>query len=107
MVLVTSLLLLVVVTLLGLSMFRSYGIQQRIAGNVREKQRALQAAMSAQQYGEWWLSSGSNSAGAAVICNSVLNANLNQGQICANVFGRPPPNTRPGTAPASITSHPA
>lgn len=83
MVLVTSLLLLVVVTILALSMFRSYGLQERIAGNVREKQRALQAAITAQQYAEWWLSSGTNANSAPVTCtNTVLDANLNQGQIC-------------------------
>lgn len=83
MVLVTSLLLLVIVTILALSMFRSYGLQERIAGNVREKQRALQAAVSAQQYAEWWLSSGTNSTSAPVTCvSTVLDANLNQGQIC-------------------------
>jgi type IV pilus assembly protein PilX len=56
MALISGLLLLVVVTVLALSMFRSYGTQQRIAGNVREKQRAVSAAMSAQQYAEYWLS---------------------------------------------------
>jgi type IV pilus assembly protein PilX len=59
MALVTGLLLLVVVTILALSMFRSYGTQQKIAGNTREKQRALSAAISAQQYAEYWLSSNS------------------------------------------------
>jgi type IV pilus assembly protein PilX len=59
MALITGLLLLVVVTILALSMFRSYGTQQKIAGNTREKQRALSAAISAQQYAEYWLSSNS------------------------------------------------
>ena len=54
-VLVSSLLLLIVVTIIALSMFRSFGIQEKIAGNVREKQRALQAAESAQVYAEVWL----------------------------------------------------
>lgn len=80
MVLVTSLLLLLIVTILALSMFRSFGIQGRIAGNVREKQRALQAAESAQQYAEWWLSN--NAASVPVSCSALLNANLGQGQIC-------------------------
>ena len=57
MALITGLLILVVVTILALSMFRSYGTQQKIAGNTREKQRALSAAVSAQQYAEYWLSS--------------------------------------------------
>jgi type IV pilus assembly protein PilX len=58
MVLVSSLLLLVVVTILAIGLFRSFGLDEKIAGNTREKQRALQAAVSAQQYAEWWLSVG-------------------------------------------------
>ncbi len=84
MLLVSSLLLLLVVTILALSMFRSVGMQERIAGNVREKQRALHAAESAQQYAEWWLANGTNAASAAVVCTNLLNANLGQGQICSN-----------------------
>ena len=55
--LVTALLLLIVVTIMALSMFRSFGIQERIAGNTRDKQRAINAAESAQQYAEYWLTS--------------------------------------------------
>jgi type IV pilus assembly protein PilX len=81
-VLVTSLLLLVVVTIIALSMFRSFGIQEKIAGNMREKQRALQAAVSAEQAAETWLSSNGNT--PAITCSLVLNANIGQGQVCAN-----------------------
>jgi type IV pilus assembly protein PilX len=81
MVLVSSLLLLLVVTILGLSMFRSVGSQEKIAGNIREKQRALHAAESAQQYAEWWLSNSRVS--APVVCNSLLDANIVQGQVCS------------------------
>jgi type IV pilus assembly protein PilX len=56
MALISGLLLLLVVTILGLSMFRSFGIQGKIAGNTREKQRALHAAETAQTYTEWWVS---------------------------------------------------
>ena len=86
MALTTSLLLLVVVTILAVSMFRSFGIEGKIAGNVREKQRALLAAESAEQYGEWWLRQGSNSAVGSVICNTVLDANNGDGQICSNTL---------------------
>ena len=55
MVLITSLLLLVIVTLLALAMFHGVGLEYRIAGNNMDKQRALQAAESAQEYGEQWL----------------------------------------------------
>lgn len=82
MVLVTSLLLLLVVTIMAVSMYRSYGIQERIAGNMREKQRALHAAVAAQQYAEWWLTNGNNAAASPVSCNGVINANQGFGQIC-------------------------
>jgi type IV pilus assembly protein PilX len=66
----------------ALAMFRSFGLQEKIAGNVREKQRALHAAEGAQSYAEWWL--GANSANTPVVCSSLLSANLGQGQICSN-----------------------
>jgi type IV pilus assembly protein PilX len=62
-VLVSSLLLLLVVTIMALSIFRSFGLQERIAGNTRDKQRALQVATSVQQYAESWIA---NSSGAPV-----------------------------------------
>lgn len=58
MALITSLLLLIVMTILAVSMFRGYGMQEKIAGNVREKQRALNAAVSAQQFAEFTLTNG-------------------------------------------------
>ncbi len=80
MALVSGLLLLIVVTALGVSMFRSFGEQEKIAGTIREKQRALHAAESAQQYAEWWLSN--SRIAAPVVCNTLLDANIVQGQVC-------------------------
>jgi type IV pilus assembly protein PilX len=80
-VLISSLLLLLVVTIIALSMFRSFGIQEKIAGNMREKQRALQAAESAQVYAEVWLT---NNSGTSAPCTTQLNANQGEGQICSN-----------------------
>jgi type IV pilus assembly protein PilX len=83
MALVSSLLLLIIITILALSMFRGFGTQEKIAGNLREKDRAFHAAQSAQQYGEWWLLQGNNTAIGAIACAApVLSANLGQGQIC-------------------------
>ena len=86
MALVTSMLLLLIITILALSMFRSFGSLERIAGNLREKDRALHAAVSVQQYAEWWLTQpgGSIAASAPVTCAAgvPLNANAGQGQIC-------------------------
>jgi len=80
MVLVSSLLLLLVVTIIAVTMFHSFGTQERIASNVREKQRALHAAESAQQYAEWWLSMGNG--GALTTCGAVITAPA--GQVCTN-----------------------
>ena len=86
--LVSSLLLLLIITIIAMSMFRSFGSQEKIAGNLREKDRALHAAEIAQQYAEWWLTqpAGSVAASAPVTCavGAALNANAGQGQICTN-----------------------
>lgn len=87
-VLIVAMLFLIVLTVLSVSMFRSYNLQERIAGNTREKERALEAAQSALQYGEWWLSQGNGSTGTA--CSGVLNANtLSQMQVCSNLVAKP------------------
>lgn len=80
--LMSSLLILLVLTIVALAMFRSFGLQEKIAANVRERQRAVHAAEGAQSYAEWWL--GANSANPTVVCSSLLSANLGQGQICSN-----------------------
>ena len=94
-VLISSMLLLLIVTIMALSVFRSFGMQEKIAGNMREKQRALQVANTTQQYAEWWLVNQSNAARAVsegvaadadTPCTNttLLDANLAQGQICVN-----------------------
>ena len=102
--LISSLLLLIIITILALSMFRSFGTQEKIAGNLREKDRALHAAASAQQYGEWWLTQGNNAAIGSVTCGAgTLNANLGQGQICNQTPARAGYTvTQPGTWAAQI-----
>ena len=101
MVLISSLLLLLVVTIMALSMFRSFSVQEKIAGNVREKQRAVQAAVSTEQYAEWWLGSQSNAPVAVsnnaassvdvaclglAVANAAAGANPIGGQICNNTL---------------------
>ncbi len=54
-ILVTSLIFLVLMTLLGLSLFGSFNTNQTISGNFREKQRAEDAAQAAINYTEYWL----------------------------------------------------
>jgi len=80
MALITGMLLLIVLTILAMSMFRGYGTQQKIAGSVREKNRAVSAAVSAQQYAEYWLSN--NTPPPAVDCTGMQV--LPVPQVCSN-----------------------
>ena len=85
-VLISSLLLLLVITILALAMFRSMGLSEKIAGNVREKQRALHSAVVAEQYAEWLISSG-NLPLTSVTCSTTgaaNNSNYNQAHVCIN-----------------------
>jgi type IV pilus assembly protein PilX len=84
MALITGLLLLVVCTLIAVSMFRSYGMQEKIAGNIREKQRATNAANSTLQYAEWWLTN--NALPSPVTCSGAASATV---QICSNALTDP------------------
>ena len=80
--------MLVIMTLLALSMFRSFGLQEKIAGNTLEKQRSLQSAESALQYGEWWLGQGNGSTGAN--CTTVYSANtVANMKTCSNALANP------------------
>jgi len=88
MALIASLLLLIVITVLGVAMFRSFGLQEIVSGNTREKTKALHAAESAEGYAEWWLTqNGAINATSGVNCTAgVLNANTNNVQICSNIL---------------------
>lgn len=80
MALITGLLLLLVLTILAVSMFSGFGSEEQIAGNTREKQRAVNSAVSAQQYAEWWLINGTvppDSTCAAIVSSDT-------GQVCSN-----------------------
>lgn len=85
MVLVTSLLLLIVVTLLAVGLFRSFGLDEKIAGNMREKHRALNAAETAEQFAEYWLAHGNSSTGVA--CTAPVPSATTQ--VCSNLLANP------------------
>jgi type IV pilus assembly protein PilX len=98
MVLVTTLLLLIVVTLIALAMFRSFGLDEKMAGNVRDKQRALNTAETAEEYAEYWLLYNGTSITPAS-CSAVVAAST--GQICTNALASPA--TLPWTASVTYT----
>ncbi len=80
--LIAGLVFLLIVTILGLSIFQNSGLQTRMAGSFREKGRAFESAFTALQYGEWWLSQAALPLAATctgmgtspVVCNNALAA---------------------------------
>jgi type IV pilus assembly protein PilX len=100
MALVSALLLLVVLTILGVGMFRSFGMQERIAGNTRERERATHAAETAQTYAEWWLSS-NNGANATTGTDCSTLTSMAVPTICTNVLTNV--STTPWTLSAPYT----
>lgn len=86
MVLITSLLLLLVVTILALAMFRGVGLENRIAGNVMDKQRALQAATSSEAYAEQWLFNNFTTAVPTTCAASTFTTASTTPTICSNTI---------------------
>jgi type IV pilus assembly protein PilX len=85
MVLIISLLLLLVITILALAMFRGVGLEGRIAGNVMDKQRALQAATTTEDYAEEWLLSNVATT-TPTACTPTSFAGLAAPIICSNTL---------------------
>jgi type IV pilus assembly protein PilX len=79
--LVTAMLILVMLTLLSVAMFRGFGLQAKIAGNVREKERAFHAAENALQYAEEWLIAGKRGMGGACTSGSSI-ASVADFRVC-------------------------
>jgi len=89
MALVSALLLLLVTTMLGVAMFRSFGFLESVAGNTREKQRALHAAESAQTNAEWWLgAAGGLNATTGSNCSGLVTS-ASSWTVCSNALANP------------------
>jgi len=58
--LIASLIILLLMTIVGLSIMNGNRYFEKNASNSRDKQRAFQAAQSALLYAEWWLNYGTN-----------------------------------------------
>ncbi|HET8705209.1 MAG TPA: PilX N-terminal domain-containing pilus assembly protein [Pseudomonadales bacterium] len=86
--LISSLFILLVVTLIAVAMGKNYNVQEKISGNVREKARALNAALAAEQYAEWTLSKASYSINTGSPCSGLVNYVSGTSQVCSN----PPPS---------------
>jgi type IV pilus assembly protein PilX len=89
MALVSALLLLLVTTMLGVAMFRSFGFLESVAGNTREKQRALHAAESAQSNAEWWLGAANGlNATTGSTCSGLVSTSSSW-TVCSNALASP------------------
>lgn len=92
-VLIVGMLFLIAIVLLSLAMIRSFGLQEKLAGNTRDKQRSFEAAQNTLAYGEWWLSS--LSADRIPTNCATPNAPIASISICSN------PLVNPGSTPWS------
>lgn len=88
MALVSALLLLLVVTILSVGMFRSFGLQEHLAGNAREKARATHGAESAQTGMETWLYNNANTiaAGSTPGGSTCSTRGMTTPQVCSNLI---------------------
>jgi type IV pilus assembly protein PilX len=90
MALVSALLLLLVTTMLGVAMIRSFAFLEGVAVNTRQKQRAMLAAESAQNYAEWWLGAASGlNATLGATCGSSLITSPSSWTVCSNTLANP------------------
>ena len=112
-ILIVSLVMLLLMTLLAISMFRSYGLADKIAGNTRDKQHAFQAAQSALRFGEIWLAQpGNANLGVACAAGVITLQICTQGQPTSVLTAQAwVPNAATGWAglgtpyqPAAVTS---
>jgi type IV pilus assembly protein PilX len=103
--LIAAILILLVITILGMAMFRTFSMQQRIGGNTRDKSRALHAAMAAQNYAEWFLTgNGGANAATTATCAGVTAASTSIPMTCSNVI--PTTVSQPDTWGGAFTYQP-
>jgi type IV pilus assembly protein PilX len=107
--LIAAILILLVITILGIAMFRSYGMQQRIGSNTRDKSRAVHSAMASQNFAEWFLTQ-NNGANAVTtttcsgIQNALTDASGGVPMVCSNII--PSTVAQPDTWGAAFTYQP-
>jgi type IV pilus assembly protein PilX len=87
-VLITTLMVLVMLTLLALAMYRGFGVQEKMAGATRDKERAFQVAQNTLAYGEWLLLNGTPATGVACSGSSVVSS-LATMRVCNTALSNP------------------
>lgn len=80
-ILVASLVILLIMSIVGVSMYRGAALQEKISGNLKDKTRALQAAQATLRHAEALLAqSNTNPLALANSCNAALTAPT----VCGN-----------------------
>lgn len=102
--LIISLMMMIVLTIILVALMRGSWLQEAMAGNTREKIRALNAAQSAAKYAEYWL----NNNNAVVPSTTVTCAGVITTQICSNAAAistsTPPLSSYTEYAPTGATT---
>lgn len=102
--LVSALLLLIVITLLGVSLFLGIGLEQKAAGNSLDKSRALELAQSAVAAAQTWLAD-STKTPVPQSCSGTTPSN-NQFLLCAFAPATPDdPTTWDGATPLTLVQN--
>lgn len=101
--LIASLLMLVVMTLLAVSMYHNFTVQENVASNTKEKGRSFQLAQSTLQYAEYVLVHNAASLPSTVSCASgTVFTTLT---ICSNSYSITNPTSATGVT--SLASYQA
>lgn len=97
-ILIASLFLLVIMTMLGVSMFGGFSTDERMSGNYREKSRAREAAQTALNSAAYWMATGNNTFTGVWNTGASCSAIGSTPAICSNALTAP-------TTPSSWTSY--
>lgn len=98
-VLISSLIFLVIMTLLGVAMFKGYTMDQMMGGNLREKNRSFDAAQAALHNAEYWLSLPGNASTVTPTCTGMVSTP----RVCGNALSSP---ATPGSWTAGVNYTP-
>jgi len=91
-VLIASLIFLVLLTLLGLAMFNGFTLDEEMAGNLREKSRAIDAAQTAINSAEYWLGQPGNATPGVTtgaVCTGTGGISSAGPQVCSTALASP------------------
>lgn len=86
-ILFITLIFTLLISVLGISMMKTFTTLEEISSSTREKTRANESAQSALYYAEWWLLSSSQSAAVNDSCSgSLATAPASAPTICSNAL---------------------